>query len=271
MEPLAFDGRKLAGVLLAERRLRGWSSRELARRAGVSQSYVIALERAARPGAVSAEARVPTIAVLVELAEALQWTPMTLLARCLSFAQRHALLVYDRGIDPVAAAQSAITAGGFVAPDGWLATSVSPLTTHRIDLHPSAANQAADLAPYDPVAIANALSEELTARAGSIGITGLVVTQQSAALGRSSEAPVVLDFERRWPDIVARQAAATDLCITWNVCAYLSDDVVQASSNVVTEALVATHDLIWFADTHGVIADGDATDRILHLSWKGTS
>jgi hypothetical protein len=271
MAPLTFDSRRLAHVLIAERRRRGWSSREMARRAGVSQPYVIALERAARSGDGAVSGKVPTIAVLAGLAHALQWTPTRLLSQCLSCAQRHALLVYDSHcVDPVAAADSAIALTGAAPPDTWLATIESPVSAHRIDLRPAGQEPLDAPAPYDPASISTALSGEFAAHAGSVGVAGLVVTQQSAALERPAEASVVLEFEQRWPDVVADRAAAADICLSWNVCAYDRNHLVGATLATSAETLLATHDVVWYADRHGVFADADATEHILHLASKGT-
>ena len=67
LSAMAFDGVRFAHALIAARRQLGRSTRDIAKRADVSQPYVVALERAAR----GVDGPTPTIDVLVRLAAAL--------------------------------------------------------------------------------------------------------------------------------------------------------------------------------------------------------
>ena len=84
-----FDPIGFAQWLFAQRKERGWSTRELAIRAGISQPYVVALERA-RAG----EARrgpTPTVDVVAALAHALDKNILDIFVYSLRPVGRHVL------------------------------------------------------------------------------------------------------------------------------------------------------------------------------------
>jgi transcriptional regulator with XRE-family HTH domain len=243
MSAWRFDPTVLARTLTARRQALGWSTRDLAQRSGLSQAYVVTLERPARrPDAVP---RVPTVVVLGQLAEALGLTPHQLHSRVVRPIGRHALLVYDdRRVDPVAAAQQAITAGGGVPPARWVATCESPHGHHRIDLRPEGAG---DDDVYDPERIERAVTAEFERHAIDLnGEVALLVTQQSPVIAAPRTRGELLSFERRWADAVHERASDADVVVGWNICAYRASDLRAAGARA-TRMLEDAHDLVWVA------------------------
>ena len=88
-----FDSVGLARTIAAERRRLAMSTRELSRRSGVSQPYVIALERA-RSSADRCGPN-PTVDVIARLAHALGSNPQRLFTAALRPIGQHALLVVE--------------------------------------------------------------------------------------------------------------------------------------------------------------------------------
>jgi transcriptional regulator with XRE-family HTH domain len=262
VEPWTYDPSALARLLVRERAARGWSTRDLAERAGISQAYVSVLERGNRPAAEAP--RVPTVAVLAQLAAALQLSPPRLLLSVLAVRQRHALLVCnDPRTDPIEAAKTAITMQGDTLPDVWLASFASPSVDRAIDLRSRLPHRARS--GYDPAAVTAALEAELgSSPLVNAGAIGLVVTQQSAALRRPSCAPVVTRFEKQWAEVVRTRSEAVGATVLWNICAYRSDDLARAPDRRrVASALVASHDEVWFAHDTAVAIGNEGRALVL--------
>jgi transcriptional regulator with XRE-family HTH domain len=263
-----FDPVRLATTLRGARQERSWSTRQLAERAGVSQSYIAVLERPAEHP--QRDARVPTVTVLAQLAGALQMTPSQLLDQVITTpVQHHVLLVYD-DVDPVIASNAALTMSALPTPDAWVTTCTSPAARHHIDLRRTSTRAART---YDPTAVAKGLGDEWAAHASALsGSVGLVVTQQSAALRTAVSTTALLAFERVWPDTVHNCTSSAHASVSWNVCAYRADDLDRTPRrNHVLRALVDNHDLVWHATgTH--VSIGDEAIRRLHpTSSKGRS
>mgnify|MGYP003859377585 CR=1 FL=1 len=144
-----FDPIGFAQWLFAQRKEHGWSTRELAVRAGISQPYVVALERA-RAG----EARrgpTPTVDVVAALAHALDKNILDIFVYSLRPVGRHVLLVTQGKATPpmdVLRAESGETV------DNW----VYPISVHR-----------EKSATYDQKKISKQLNNEITNMKDAIG------------------------------------------------------------------------------------------------------
>ena len=243
-----FDPIGFAQWLFAQRKERGWSTRDLAVRAGISQPYVVALERA-RVG----EARrgpTPTVDVVAALAHALDKNILDIFVYSLRPVGRHVLLVTQGKATPpmdVLRAESGETV------DNW----VYPISVHR-----------EKSATYDQKKISKQLNTEITNMQGAISgkNIGLVFTETSKVMQHVSNPQAIIDFEHKWADVVAEAVKSVGGHASWNVCVYTADSMQnlpkgEESVNVLFE----THNEIWYAQNDDVVIGDLAKQKILQL------
>ena len=243
-----FDPIGFAQWLFAQRKERGWSTRDLAERAGISQPYVVALERAR-----SGEARrgpTPTVDVVAALAHALDKDILDMFVYSLRPVGRHVLLVTQGKATPpldILRAESGETV------DNW----VHPITLHR-----------EKSATYDKKKISQQLSTELAEMKDGIDgkNVGLVFTETSNVMQYVSNPQAVIDFEHKWADVVAEAVKSVGGHAAWNVCVYTAASMKQLphgeqSANV----LFDTHNEIWYASGDEVVIGETAKQKILQL------
>lgn len=250
---LEFDGRAFASIVSSRRSSRGWSTRELARRAGVSQPYVVALERGAANGPT------PTVDVLARFAHALGLDPTDLFQRSLRVAGRHVLLVVDgrdaSSLDTV----RRIAARTSPEPPSWVWATSSAAGRRAgtgaettIDLRRDVADQ------YDPQRIEQALDRELDAWSIAGRDLGFVFADTSRVMCAIDDHGVLLDFERRWAEVVAGAARRHGARVAWNVCVYELADLRRTHDPAATAVdLVRSHDDVWWC-CNGIVAGGRA-------------
>ena len=248
--------------MMVNRRRQNLSSRDVARRAGISQAYVVRLERASLPGVQLRPT--PTVDVLARLAEALLLDPAELMVGTLRRAGRHVLLVTDGCTrNPLAHARTAIGA----PVDMWLSASSDPRLQppagpgHRlIDLRRGAPGV------YDPQVIADSVRQELCNIADDLNgqRLGMIFPEVSHVM-RTLDAPaVVIEFERRWADVVSTAASAVGAHAAWNVCVY-DIDALRALTEPVESAmdLMHSHDTVWSAKGDRVVVGAPAARRVI--------
>lgn len=237
-----FDPGGLAATIAAVRRDNGWSTRELARRAGVSQPYVVALERGSEQGPT------PTVEVLARLANAFRLDPKLILERSLRESRQHVVLVLD---NPARAPLQIVRrASGEPALSWvWAATSTAGRQGGRgaaafIDLHHDEA------VSYLPRSIESALADELRAVRSELpdGEIGIVFAEASRAFASINEPSILLEFERRWDDAVAKALRLVDQRARWNVCVYEVADLLRLGDpvSIIVELCHSHHDL-WYS------------------------
>lgn len=243
-----FDPIGFAQWLFAQRKERGWSTRELAQRAAISQPYVVALERA-RVG----EARrgpTPTVDVVAALAHALDKNILDIFAYSLRPVGRHVLLVTQGKATPpmdVLRAESGITA------DSW----IYPISVHR-----------EKSATYDQKKISKQLNTEITNMKDVIGgkNIGLVFTETSNVMQHVSNPQAIIDFEHKWADVVAEAVKSVGGHAAWNVCVYTAASMNALPGGAASaQVLFDTHSEVWFASGDDVTIGESAKQKILQL------
>ncbi len=243
-----FDPIGFAQWLFAQRKERGWSTRELAVRAGISQPYVVALERA-RAG----EARrgpTPTVDVVAALAHALDKNILDIFVYSLRPVGRHVLLVTQGKATPpmdVLRAESGETV------DNW----VYPISVHR-----------EKSATYDQKKISKQLNTEITNMKDVIGgkNIGLVFTETSNVMQHVSNPQAIIDFEHKWADVVADAVKSIGGHASWNVCVYSAASMNALPGGAASaQVLFDTHSEVWFASGDDVTIGEIAKQKILQL------
>jgi transcriptional regulator with XRE-family HTH domain len=258
-----FDAIRLARTIADGRASQGWSTRELARRADLSQPYVVALERA-RHGAPG-RSPVPTLDVVARLADALGMDPLELTRLALRPAGHHVLMVVDNDRrSPLALASQAAA----VAPDQWvLASSADDPRRDTQVGHVGIQLHRDGYGTYDPEAIAATLRSELEERRAELSgqHLGLVFADTSTAMSALSDPQVVVDFERHWHAEVTAAVRDLGAHAAWNVCVYAAAALKALPDPVAsTVDLLRSHDVVWAAHHRGVLTGSDAAHRVLN-------
>jgi len=259
--PLEFDARRFADWLWRSRSEHNWSTRELALRAGISQPYVVALERARL--AHDAGSPTPTVNVVASLAAAFDVDPIALIRKTLRPAPRHVLLVVDGASAPpidVIREETGGTADVWVCGRGQQAPKQSKPCTHDIRLHRESMKE------YDPDKISALLDRELNRIVGDIEgkNIGLVFGETSSVMSYVSNPDSLIEFETRWKDIVSESAATVGAHAAWNVCVYEAH-ILRGRRDLdeTMEFLFAHHDEHWYAKGSRVHTGDNAKDKIL--------
>ena len=259
--PLEFDARRFADWLWKSRTAHDWSTRDLATRAGISQPYVVALERAR----LSHDDRTPTptVNVVAALAAAFDVDPIALIRRTLRPASRHVLLVVDGSAAPpidVIREETGETAEVWVCGRGQHAPKQSKPCTHDIRLHRESMKE------YDPDKISALLDRELNRIVTDIEgkNIGLVFGETSSVMSYVSNPDSLIEFETRWKELVSESAAAVGAHAAWNVCVYEAH-ILRGRSDIDSTMtfLFDHHDEHWFAKGAKVHTGENARERIL--------
>jgi transcriptional regulator with XRE-family HTH domain len=229
-----FDSRKYAEWQCAARAKHGWSTRDLAERAGISQPYVVALERARL--SQDGKTPVPTVNVVAAIAAALGADPIAVLRKVLRLAPRHVLLVVDGSTLPPIDVIKDETEGSV---DLWVcgrpqtAKGQTRSFARDIRLHRES------MKDYDPDRISALLDRELN--------------------------HIVSDVEgKNIGFIFGESAASVGAHAAWNVCVYEAHILRgRRDLEATMEFLFAQHDEHWFAKGSKVHMGDRAQGKIL--------
>jgi transcriptional regulator with XRE-family HTH domain len=269
-----FDPAGFARAVSALRARRSMSTRALGALAGVSQSYVVSLERARSAGSrrATTPTPTPTVEVLARLAAALDVEPGELLAAALRRRGRHVLLVVDDGhrssLDRAVSAARHLRAAGAVDEWVWAGSAVDGdigVEHHhrRIDLRRSGPRGAHH---YDPRAIRHSLRDELQSFGHEVegASLGLVFAETSDVLAGLASPGVLLDFEHQWSDTVTAAADRIGAHALVNVCVY-DPAVLAALPDPIAAALslLRSHDESWAAWDDEVVVGDEAAMHLL--------
>ena len=232
---LRFDSIAFAKFLHFKRSQLGWSTRELAQRAKISQPYVVALERARNTKSKTKATPTPTVDVIAQLAFALDIDAKTLFARAMKIASRHVLLVVD---ETAPTPLKIVQQSSINQPQNWLCAAKSG----DISLRRKKSRQ------YKPADIAQALNDELQNLRVKIAnqTLGLIFSETSEAMTEYDNPQAVLKFEHQWADVVDKATEAAGAQSVFNVCVYKIADLKTLDDPMKAfDELVEVHDEIW--------------------------
>jgi transcriptional regulator with XRE-family HTH domain len=259
--PLEFDARRFAEWLWRSRTANEWSTRELSQRAGISQPYVVALERARLSSDQTAPT--PTVNVVASIAAAFGTDPIALIRRTLRPASRHVLLVVDGSHQPpidVIREEAGSTADAWICGRGQEATKNAKPCTHDIRLHRESMKE------YDPDKISALLDRELNRIVGDIEgkNVGLVFGETSTVMSYVSNPDSLIDFETRWKELVSESVASVGAHAAWNICVYEAH-ILRNRNDVAStmDFLFEHHDEHWYAKGSRVHVGDKAKEKIL--------
>ncbi len=257
-----FDGVGLARAIRDGRHHLGWSTRQLARRAGISQPYVVALERSRTTSLPKGPT--PTVDVVARLAEALEIAPVDLFSAALRQVARHVLLVVeDDQQSPLEHARSVTQS----RVDSWILAASSPEKQlaasdgqHSINLRRDRPQA------YEPELIVRSLSHELEHLGGALDgrHVGLVFADTSDVMSKLDDPRTMISFEHRWADVVTGAVSAVGAHAAWNICVYELEALRALADPIeVTLDLMRSHDTSWAARGRQVTTGADGPRRIL--------
>lgn len=241
-----FDASGFARTVAAVRHERHMSTRELSRAAGISQAYVVALERARTPG--HAPGPTPTVDVVARLAHALGMEPRRLFERALRPVGRHVLFIVDELGENAFRSVREVTGPSV---ETWLTTTrQKPASLADIELdgpHPIRLHDNAKQA-YKSKRIEKSLHLEVQRLAPFIGgrRIGLMFDEMSAVMAVTADASKVIAEERRWSEAVTGETTSVGVHAVWNVCVY-QFAAIEALPDPVSAAieLATSHDMVW--------------------------
>lgn len=227
---------------MADARLRlQLSTRDLARRAGISQAYVVALERARNSG--GQHGPTPTVDVVAALAHALGLDPVKLFTSGLRSAGRHALVVVDDARLPIIGRLREVSG---TAVDMWVAAR-SPNAFPDADASHAIQLRTRTNRRYEPTKVAASLDRELRRLAPAIegANVGFVFGEMSDVMTKLDDPSSVIAFEDTWATVTTNAAAHVGARAQWNVCVY-EIAAIQALADPVAASLslMRTHDIV---------------------------
>jgi transcriptional regulator with XRE-family HTH domain len=257
-----FDGVGLARAIIDGRHHLGWSTRQLSRRAGISQAYVVALERS-RTTALR-KGPTPTVDVVARLAEALEIAPVDLFSAALRQVARHVLLVVEEDQQsPLEHARSVTQS----KVDTWIWAASSPGKQLAGSDGQYSINLRRDRPQaYEPALIARSLSHELEHLGGALDgrHVALVFADTSDVMSKLDDPRTVISFEHRWADVVTEAASAVGAHAAWNICVYELEALRTLADPIeITLDLMRSHDTLWAAQGRHVRTGTDGARRIL--------
>ncbi len=278
-DPWTFDPSRFARILSDTRLRLGWSTRELARRAALSQPYIVALERAR--SAEVAGGPTPTVDVVARLARALGLDAVALFTAGLRPAGQHVFMVVDKSspktVDVARSASGADTSQWIAIGSPAGATPTRGAAHHAIELRRTVDGV------YRPHTVAASLADELRDLGDAIDgcDVGLVFTDTSKVMASLADPDTIMRFEHRWASVVDQAASAAHARAGWNVCVYEIGALRALADPVATTLdLMKSHDTTWVTQRSHVTTGIEAAQRVLErlrpvgsnpAEWRATA
>jgi|LauGreDrversion4_2_1035121.scaffolds.fasta_scaffold16523_7 hypothetical protein len=260
-DQFVFDAEHFANTLVSMRTERGWSTRELAKRASISQPYVVALERSRTPGSKIGPS--PTVDTITQLAAAFQIDVTELFRKSIRAMGKHVLLIHDQS-EHSSLEIAKIGSGKDLVQ--WMCAGSCGESTHSrmshipISLHRDASKH------YKPAAIKQSLIRELQFNRAEIAGNdiGLIFGETSNVMSQVDNPMALIDFEQEWPAVVNTAARSAGAHASWNICVYSIDDVRSLDdSGSAIKTLLRSHGEIWYARNKSLIKGTNAVTKIL--------
>ena len=255
------------------------STRELARRAGISQAYVVALERSRNTSQANSPA--PTVDVLARLAAALRIEPTQLFAAALRQAGQHVLLVVEDHHRSVLDHARVATCGEIQT---WVWAASSAGHTHSAADGLSHINlRRSPQQAYAPAAMKQSLTNELRPLGSTLDgrDVGFVFAETSSVMSALDDPHAVISFEHEWAEVVDSAATLVGAHAAFNICVYELDALHALHDSVeATVDLMRSHSAVWVARQNSVLEGASAARRILSklrpptitpTSWRSTT
>jgi len=275
-ESFVFDAVRFAQLLTHRRQQLGLTTRQLAKRANISQPYVVALERPRngvdikKAGTMSPS---PTVDMIARLAAALRMSVNELFSQAVRPAGKHVLLFMED--DMVTSLERARTASLKSAtatdksPQEWLcAGGPTDHDTHKghtclsINMHRDVDNA------YKPKAITASLSNELSRHQANISGSdiGIVFDETSSLMNHVNNPMSIVEFEHDWKQVVTDATKAVGAFAAWNICVYRIDNLLSLHNPAeVAQDLLRSHDNVWSARNKSITTGNTAAKRLLTL------
>jgi transcriptional regulator with XRE-family HTH domain len=275
-ETSVFDSVRFAQLLTKRRQQLEMTTRQLAKRANISQPYVVALERS-RDGIDgknnNATRPSPTVDMIGRLASALSMSAHELFSLAMRPAGKHILLfTEDDTMSSLDRAREASTKGASTShsmPQEWLcAGGTADHNNHSgrnslsINLHRDINNA------YKPKAIAASLSNELSRHQTDISgrDIGIVFDETSSLMNQVNNPMSIVEFEHDWSRVVTDATQSVGGFAAWNICVYRLDNLLSLHNPAeVAQDLLRSHDNVWSARNKSVITGNTAAKRLLTL------
>lgn len=256
-----FDSRKFAEWQSAARANRGWSTRELAERAGISQPYVVALERAR----LSQDGRtpVPTVNVLAAIAAAFDTDPVILMRKMLRLSPRHVLLVVDGSTLPPVDVIKEETGD---SADVWICGRPQDAKRQERSFARDIRLHRESMRDYDPDKISALIDRELSRFVADVEgkNLGFIFGESTGVMETVSNPDALIDLEVKWKDIVCDSASNVGAHAAWNFCVYEAHILrARSDADATMRFLFDQHDECWFAKGSRVHTGDVARERIL--------
>lgn len=247
--PSAYSAREFARIVVARRRECGWSMRDVASRAGISQPYLVGLERALREP--DRAIPMPSVDVFTRVVEALGLDPVETYSAVIGGHGDHVLVVTD-GTDGVRALErlrrewgAAVDEWIWFGDDGRDRSAGMRRMSLRTLREPT----------YVPERVEAALRNRLRRARPSLQgrRLGMVFADTGALMARFGNANTIADFEDRWLRVAAHASARAGASAVVNACGYDLAHLREIGDPAGTlQRLVEAHTAVWLADARGV-------------------
>ena len=275
-ESFVFDAVRFAQLLTHRRQQLGLTTRQLAKRANISQPYVVALERS-RNGVDTKKAGTmspsPTVDMIARLAAALRMSANELFSQAVRPAGKHVLLFMEddmvTSLERARAASLKSAKATDKTPQEWLCAGGSTdHVTHKghnclsINLHRDINNA------YKPKAITASLSNELSRHQANISGSdiGIVFDETSSLMNHVNNPMSIVEFEHDWKQVVTDATQAVGAFAAWNICVYRIDNLLSLHNPAeVAQDLLRSHDNVWSARNKSITTGTTAAKRLLTL------
>jgi transcriptional regulator with XRE-family HTH domain len=257
-----FDSAAFARAIADAREHQHLSTRDLARLAGVSQAYVVALEQQRHTvGTAIRKGPTPTVDVVAGLAFALGLEPAELLAQSLRRVGRHVLLLVDT-LDTSAVRHLRDAAGAEV--ERWVVAGaqLASVEQTRISLRRTHAPR------YDPARISRSLDRELLRIAPFVSerSLGFVFAEMADAMTKLDDPSDVIAFESSWGSVVSSAVRKAGANAAWNVCVYPIETIRSLPDpRRAAVSLAQSHDMVLLVENNRLLSGAACTRRFGRL------